>query len=112
MLQRDLREDLDEVEGPVLPRILFSVGQAVEPGLKLVQQQSSRLLMQELEDKGARRDVRLLRTQTSPLAADELAMGVMLEEQVPEELVLLPVQALADDVHTLTQRQAGDLRGL
>src|SRR5262249_4527569 len=44
-LLRDLREDLDEVEGPVLPRVLLRVRETIEPRLELVQQESRGLLL-------------------------------------------------------------------
>jgi len=39
MVVGDLGQQLDEVEGPVAPRVLLCVGQAVIPRLELVQQQ-------------------------------------------------------------------------
>ena len=41
----NLRKDLDEIERPVLPRILLGVGEAIVPRLEFVQQQHRRLVL-------------------------------------------------------------------
>ena len=47
MLLCNFRKDLDEIERPVLPRVLLCVGQAVVLGLELVQQQHGRSVAQQ-----------------------------------------------------------------
>jgi hypothetical protein len=45
----NLRQDLDEVERPVFPRILLGVGQAIKPSLKLIKQKHGRRMAQKLQ---------------------------------------------------------------
>ena len=83
MLLGDLRENLDEVERPVLPGILLGVGQAVIPCLKFVQQQHRRRVLQQFEDQLVRRDVGFGRAHTLPFALDVGAMRMAFEQQIP-----------------------------
>ena len=46
----NLRQNLNEVERPVLPRILLGVRQAVVPSLEFVQQQHGRRVTQQFKD--------------------------------------------------------------
>ena len=71
----DLRKNLDEVERPVLPRVLLGIGQAVVPRLELVQQQHCRLVFQQLNDEFVRRDFRLGCALAFPFAFDVGAVG-------------------------------------
>ena len=106
----NLRQDLDEVEGPVLPRVLLGVRQAVEPCLELVQQQHRGGVFKQFENQLVRRDVGLRRTHALPLALDVGAVGVPLQQQVPKKLVPLTVQALTNHLHAAAKADLGDLR--
>ena len=104
----DLRKNLDEVERPVLPRVLLGVGQAVVPRLEFVQQQHRRLVLQQLDDELVRRDFGLGRALAVPLALDEGAVRMVLEQDIPQEFVAVAMQAFADDVHPVAQRDLAD----
>ena len=105
----DLRKNLDEVERPVLPRVLLGVGEAVVPRLELVQQQHCRLVLQQFDDELVGRNFGLGCALTFPLALDVGAMGVILEQHIPQEFVAVPMQALADDVHPIAQGDLADI---
>ena len=108
----DLREDLDEGESPVLGGLLLGVGQTVEPGLELIEQQHHRLLLQELYHQGVRKDVGGGSSCALPLAPDEHAVRMVLQQHVPQKLVPLAVQAVADDEHAAAQLDRGEFGGI
>ena len=105
----DLGEDLHDVERPVPPRELLGVRQPVEPCLVLVENQRRRLAPEEFQQMIGTRHVGLLVAESLPHAAHLRPMRVALEQKIPQELVALAVQALADDVHSVTQRERGEL---
>ncbi|MNR04945.1 hypothetical protein D3C85_1209430 [compost metagenome] len=108
MLLGDLRQDLDEIKRPVLPRVLLGVGQAVVPRLEFVQQHRGSVL-QQLKDQLVGRDVGLGRAHALPLTLDVGAVGMTLEKQIPQELVALAMQAFAEHEHLAAQSDLADL---
>ncbi len=109
VLLRNLGKHLNHVRRPGSPRVLLGISQSVEPGLELIENERCRLLLEKLHDQVRWGYVCLLRSQALPLAANEISMWVAFEQKVPEKLILLPVQALADDEHTVAHRQVRNL---
>src|SRR5262245_1750926 len=103
MLLGNLRQELDEVEGPISPRVLLRVRQSIEPGLKLIQKERRRLLLQELQDERRGRDFGLLAPLRLPHTAYKIAGGMPIKEKIPEELVFVLVEALTDHFHSIAQ---------
>lgn len=99
VLLGNFREDLDEIERPGLLSVLLCVRKAVEPRLKLVEQQHDRLLPRKFEHQFVRRDVSLGWPHAFPFAADVVAVGMLLEEDTPQEFVALTIEAFADYQH-------------
>ena len=104
----DLRKNLDEVERPVLPRVLLGVGEAVVPRLELIQQQHRRFVLKQLDDELVRRNFRFGRTLAVPLTLDEGAVRMVFEQDIPQEFVAVAMQAFADDVHPVSQGDLAD----
>lgn len=77
---RDLREQLDEIEGPNLTRLTARVAQAVEPSLELVEKKSGRLRLEHLQEHVLAGD---LGAGSLPLALCVLSLGVFGEQDVP-----------------------------
>ena len=105
----DLGEELHDVERPRAPRVLLGVRQPVEPGLVLVENQRRRLAPEEFQQMIGARHVGLPVAESLPHAAHFRPVRVALEQKIPQELVALAVQALADDVHPVTQRERCEL---
>ncbi len=104
----NLRKNLDEVECPVLPRVLLGVGEAVVPCLEFVQQQHRRLVLQQFDNELVGRNFGLRCALTFPLALDERALWVILKQHVPQEFVAVAMQAFADHVHPVAQGNPAD----
>src|SRR5438128_895292 len=103
MLLGDLGENLDEVEGPAAPRVLLGVRQPLEPRLKLVQNEQRGLLLEHLDEDQVAGHVGLLVAEALPLALEEFPVRVPLEQNVPEKLVPMKVEALGDHAAVGTQ---------
>lgn len=102
-------EELHDVERPRAPRVLLGVRQPVEPSLVLVENQCCRRAPEQLQQMIGARHVGLPVAESLPHAAHLRPVRVAIEQQIPQELVALAVQALADDVHLVTQREPGEL---
>jgi len=105
-----LREGLDEVEGPRAVGPSRLLDQPVVPGLELVQQQGHRLLEHHLGQEVQGGDPALAAHVGRMPTLVVLPPRVVLEQEVPQELVALVVQALADHAHAGAQGHPGDLR--
>ncbi len=110
VLLGDLGEELDEVERPAAPGELLGVREPVVPGLELVEDERRRRVLEELDQQLVARDVRPLVALRLPLALHVAAVGVAVEDEVPEELEVLTMEALADDVRLRSQLDLAELR--
>ena len=99
MLFGNLREDLNEIERPVFPRKLLGIREPVVPGLEFIKEQHRRRVPQEFEDQLIGWNIRLRSAHSFPFAFDEGPMRVLLEKEIPKELVTLAMKTLADNEH-------------
>ena len=96
----------------VAPRILLGIGQAVIPRLELVEQQRSGLRLEHFNEQVNARHVGTCRTHSFPFALDVAALGMPVEEDVPQMLVSLLVEALRDDAEVRAELQRRQLRAV
>jgi len=93
----DLREKLDEVERPCPPRELLGVRQAVIPGLEFVEDERRWCVLEQLNEEFIARNVGALVALCLPFALDVRAVRVAVEDKIPQEFVILAVEAFAND---------------
>lgn len=84
-------------------------GQAVVPGLKFVEDQGRRGVLKQLQQDLVAGDLGFLVAQPLPFSPAIATVRMVVEQQVPEELVALAVQALGDDMHAGAQGDLADL---
>ena len=109
VLVGNFRQNLDEGECPVFPRVLLGIGQAVVPRLEFVEQQHRRGVLQQFKDQLVGRDVGFRRAHAFPFALDVGAVRMALEQHIPEKFESLAVQAFANHPHPAAQRDLADL---
>ena len=89
VLLGDLREDLNEVEGPVAPWILLGIRQPVIPRLEFVQDECGRCAFEHFKQNFVTGNIGLLVSQAFPFALTVISIRVLIEEEVPQEFVML-----------------------
>ncbi len=109
VLLSDLGEDLDEVEGPVAPGMLLGVREPVVPCLELIQNEHGRLLLEHVEQNFLSWKLGFLITEVLPQRPSDRSLRVSLEKDVPEELVIVQVDAHGDDEAVRAQGERADL---